>query len=103
MNGKALNSGDLLQVTTYQAPEKKPSAVSSGVSGGNPCFNNLYVKNFPRPEFTDDDLRELFFKYGEIVSAVVMKDGEGKSKGFGFVCFKEPGDAQKALSENMAR
>ena len=31
-----------------------------------------------------------------------MKDAEGKSKGFGFICFKEAADAQKALSENMS-
>ena len=67
--------------------------------------NNLYVKNFPKKHdeegqeqvFSDDDLRKLFEPHGEIVSAVVMKDEEGKSKGFGFVCFKDSHDAKKAL------
>lgn len=42
--------------------------------------NNLYVKNFPKGKqdgddnFSDDDLRKLFEGFGQIVSAVVMKD-----------------------------
>ena len=49
------------------------------------------------PEFNDSDLVELFKPYGEIVSACVMKDEEGKSRGFGFVCFEKWQDAKKAL------
>lgn len=40
----------------------------------------------------------LFEKYGDISSACVMKDENGKSKGFGFVCFVRPEDAKKALT-----
>lgn len=36
----------------------------------------------------DDKLREMFEKYGEITSACVARDHDGKSKGFGFVNFK---------------
>ena len=39
----------------------------------------------------------MFDKYGEIKSAVVLKDNEDKSKGFGFVCFDKPEDAEKAV------
>lgn len=78
------------------------------------CSANLYVKNFPnkadRPnadsdsasdksqgDFNDSDLVELFRQFGEILSATVMKDEAGKSRGFGFVCFVNWQDAQKAL------
>lgn len=45
-------------------------------------------------------MQNLFSKYGEITSAVVMKDSNEKSRGFGFVCFKDPAHAMNALSEH---
>lgn len=60
-------------------------------------FTNVYVKNLAEST-TDDDLKSAFAEYGEITSAVVMKDGEGgKSKGFGFVNFENADDAAKAV------
>lgn len=42
---------------------------------------NLYVKNFPEDDFSDDQLREIFSQFGEVTSAIVMRDAEsGKSK-----------------------
>jgi len=35
--------------------------------------------------------------FGELGSVVVMKDNTGKTKGFGFVCFKQHESATKAL------
>ena len=69
-------------------------------------FCNLYVKNLPN-DYTDEKLKELFGKYGEIRSAkVVKKELEShylivkKSvKVFGFVCFFEPAKAQEAKSK----
>ncbi|CAH8668457.1 unnamed protein product [Heterobilharzia americana] len=59
-------------------------------------FNNLYIKNFP-PETDDDKLMEMFTEFGEIKSACVMKDSDGKSKGFGFVCYLDPDHAENAV------
>lgn len=59
-------------------------------------FTNIFIKNL-LPETTDEQLVEMFKPYGEIQSAVVQKDEEGKSKGFGFVNFVEHGSAQKAV------
>lgn len=59
-------------------------------------FNNIYVKNFP-PTTTDESLREMFAEFGEIKSCCVEKDEEGKSKGFGFVCFADFDDAERAV------
>jgi RNA-binding protein Musashi len=47
-----------------------------------------------------DQLREFFTKYGEIADTVVMQDRySGKSRGFGFVTFKEEDSAQRVLDE----
>ncbi|XP_058073878.1 uncharacterized protein LOC131222729 [Magnolia sinica] len=59
-------------------------------------FTNLYVKNLENG-LTDDLLREKFSVFGKIISAVVMKDDYGKSRGFGFVSFELPKDAKKAM------
>ncbi|XP_052827885.1 polyadenylate-binding protein 1-like [Octopus bimaculoides] len=61
-------------------------------------FTNIYIKNFS-DKLNDESLRKLFEKYGAIVSAKVMTDNSGKSKGFGFVNFTDSQDAEKAVRE----
>ncbi|KAI9160592.1 hypothetical protein LWI28_009775 [Acer negundo] len=59
-------------------------------------FTDVYVKNLVK-DVTEDFLREMFSKFGEVCDAVIMKDVKGKSKGFGFVKFKSPEEARKAV------
>ncbi|XP_058111066.1 uncharacterized protein LOC131254038, partial [Magnolia sinica] len=61
-----------------------------------PKFPNLYVKNLENG-LTDDSLWEKFSVFGKIISAIVMKDDYGKSRGFGFVSFELSKDAKKAM------
>ena len=59
--------------------------------GSRKSFNNVYVKGFPAENtFTEDDLKELFNEFGEIHNTCLMRNDEGVSKGFGFVCFSDP-------------
>lgn len=70
-------------------------------------FTNIYVKNIP--ETWDDEKFTAFMKEaGEIASftnkettyaATIMKDAEGKSKGFGFSNYKEHESAVNAISK----
>lgn len=56
----------------------------------------LYIGNL-KFGMTDQDLREAFAGFGEIVSATIIKDKvSGRSKGFGFIEFANEADAQKA-------
>lgn len=59
-------------------------------------FTNVFVKNFGE-DMDREKLEEVFSQYGKIASCIVMTDGEGKSKGFGFVAFENPEDAEKAV------
>ncbi|KAI4298478.1 hypothetical protein L6164_032032 [Bauhinia variegata] len=59
-------------------------------------FNNVFVKNLSEST-TDEDLKNIFGEFGAITSAVVMRDGEGKSKCFGFVNFESTDDAARAV------
>jgi polyadenylate-binding protein len=62
---------------------------------------NLYVKNLD-DTIDDDKLRQEFAPFGTITSAKVMCE-EGRSKGFGFVCFSSPEEATKAVTEMNGR
>jgi len=57
---------------------------------------NLYVKNLPDP-CDDNKLRSLFEAWGNITSAKVMVSQDGKSRGFGFVCFETKEMANLAI------
>jgi len=60
---------------------------------------NLYVKNLD-DAVTDDILRDEFSTMGTITSARVMKDmKDGRSRGFGFVCYSTPEEATRAVNE----
>jgi RNA recognition motif-containing protein len=62
--------------------------------------NKLFVGSLPWA-INNDSLRDLFTEFGEIEEAIIITDRDsGRSKGFGFVRFKNAEDAQKALSMN---
>jgi len=53
---------------------------------------NLYVKNFPT-EWEEDNLKELFERFGAIEKIKLEKKGNAV---FAFVCFKTPDAAAAA-------
>jgi len=59
---------------------------------------NLYVK-YLEDTITEEQLRQEFSHCGTITSCVIMKDDKLVSKGFGFVCFSNPEEATKALTD----
>jgi len=59
----------------------------------------VYVGNLPF-DVDDEKLKALFSSYGEIEEAtVIMNKFSGRSKGFGFVTFKDDESGKKAVSE----
>ena len=60
----------------------------------DPC--NLFIKNLDA-NISSSDLFNHFRKFGRIISARVMRDQEtGNSKGFGFVSYTNPEEADRA-------
>ncbi|KAK1411798.1 hypothetical protein QVD17_32569 [Tagetes erecta] len=58
---------------------------------------NVYVKNID-DDVTENELQEHFSQCGTITSTKLMCDDKGLSKGFGFVCFSTPEEANKAVN-----
>jgi hypothetical protein len=61
-------------------------------------FSNVYVKNLS-DTVTNDELKEMFEKYGTITSDVVMRDNVGNSRCFAFVIFENVEVAAQAVQE----
>lgn len=91
VNGMLLN--DKKVYVGHYIPKKERQAQ---IAEQKAQFTNIYVKNLD-PEVTDDEFNELFSKFGTVTSAVVQRDEEGNSKGFGFVNFESHDAAQVAV------
>jgi polyadenylate-binding protein len=59
---------------------------------------NLYVKNLD-DQLDDKSLDAAFKGYGVITSSRIMRNPDGTSKGFGFVCFSSPEEATAASND----
>ncbi|OIT04185.1 PREDICTED: polyadenylate-binding protein 2-like [Nicotiana attenuata] len=89
LNGMLINDKQVY-VGHFLRKQERDSAVSKTK------FNNVYVKNLAEST-TDEELKKTFGEFGNITSAVVMRDADGKSKCFGFVNFENADDAAKAV------
>ncbi|MBA0573056.1 hypothetical protein Golob_000351, partial [Gossypium lobatum] len=89
LNGMLMNDKQVY-VGPFVRKQERDSAIS------NVKFNNVYVKNLSEST-SDDDLKTIFGEFGLITSAVVMREPDGKSKGFGFVNFENADDAARAV------
>ena len=59
--------------------------------------NKIYIGNLSW-DINTDQLKEAFEEYGDVVDAIVVTDRQtGRSRGFGFVEYKEAEAAQKAI------
>lgn len=60
--------------------------------------NNIYVKNIPK-DVSQDQVKELFSKYGHIKSMMLLQNELGQ---FGFVCYDDPEGADKEYGPKCA-
>ena len=117
MNDKKIEGSDTgLYVDLLQKKSERKRFLTTKIGDINNKLNqefkncNLYIKNLPY-DLTDEKLKEIFEKYGEIKSVKISKfllvtkvKDEYKeieqSRGFGYVCYTNPESAAKAV-ENL--
>ena len=117
MNDKKINKNDEtgIYVDLLQKRSERKRLLTTKIGDINNKLNqefkncNLYIKNLPY-ELTEEKLKEIFSKYGEVKSVKiskyllvtkindVFKEIE-TSRGFGYVCFTTPDSAKKAINE----
>lgn len=103
MNGKEFNGrqiyvGRAQKKAERQAELKKKFEEAKAQRMNKYAGVNLYVKNLD-DTIDDEKLKREFQAFGSITSAKVMTDSNGRSKGFGFVCFSTAEEATKAVTD----
>lgn len=103
MNGKEINGRQIYvgraQKKAERQAELKKKFEEAKVQRMNKYAGvNLYVKNLD-DTIDDEKLKREFQAFGNITSAKVMTDINGRSKGFGFVCFSTAEEATKAVTD----
>ena len=116
MNDKKLDNNEIgLYVDLLQKKSERKRFLISKIGDINNKLNqefkncNLYIKNLPY-DLTDEKLKEIFEKYGEVKSVKIskfilvtkikdeLKEIE-QSRGFGYVCYTNPESATKAIED----
>jgi polyadenylate-binding protein len=116
MNDKKLDNNEIgLYVDLLQKKSERKRFLISKIGDINNKLNqefkncNLYIKNLPY-DLTEEKLKEIFEKYGEVKSVKIskfilvtkikdeLKEIE-QSRGFGYVCYTNPESATKAIED----
>ncbi|KAJ9133538.1 RNA-binding protein rsd1 [Pleurostoma richardsiae] len=80
---------------------EKNRQVRNSEGGGHPNsipFHRLYVGNI-HFSITEQDLQNVFEPFGELEFVQLQKDENGRSRGYGFVQFRDAGQAREALEK----
>jgi len=82
---------------TMKSKKEETHAAPPAASTKPVASDNVYVQYLP-PDCGDEELFNLFSQIGEVKSCRVIMDFEkNRSKGYGFVLFARPEDAQRSV------
>lgn len=90
LDGKLLENKYKL-VAKYSDPAGKKQREGATAEGRELHITNLDLS------LNEDDLKEVFAKYGQVESVRILRTHKGESKGAGFVVFEKKDEANSAL------
>jgi len=89
--------GQTVMIQHTQAEKNRLAAAQEASKASGPT--RLYVGSL-HYNITEDDIRNIFDPFGDIEVVQLQTDTEtGRSKGYGFVQYKNPDDAKKAMQQ----
>ncbi|KAI0484453.1 splicing factor, CC1-like protein [Xylariaceae sp. FL0804] len=93
---KLLGIPVIVQLT--EAEKNRQVRTTEGSQANSIPFHRLYVGNI-HFSITEQDLQNVFEPFGELEFVQLQKDDTGRSRGYGFVQFREADEAREALEK----
>lgn len=83
-----------------EAEKNRQARISTATNGNQNSipFHRLYVGNI-HFSITEQDLQNVFDPFGELEFVQLQKEEQGRSRGYGFVQFRDPDQAREALEK----
>ncbi|OTB13045.1 hypothetical protein K445DRAFT_25166 [Daldinia sp. EC12] len=88
----------IVQLTEAEKNRQVRNTEGSGSHANSIPFHRLYVGNI-HFSITEQDLQNVFEPFGELEFVQLQKDDTGRSRGYGFVQFREADQAREALEK----
>ncbi|KAF2756994.1 splicing factor, CC1-like protein [Pseudovirgaria hyperparasitica] len=93
---KLLGIPIIAQLTEAEKNRQARTTESGSTATNGVPFHRLYVGNI-HFSITEEDLQEVFEPFGELEFVQLQKEDQGRSRGYGFVQFRDPTQAKEAL------
>ncbi|KAK0612848.1 hypothetical protein B0T17DRAFT_620239 [Bombardia bombarda] len=95
---KLLGIPVIVQLTEAEKNRQVRTTETTGNHPNSIPFHRLYVGNI-HFSITEQDLQNVFEPFGELEFVQLQKDDNGRSRGYGFVQFRDAGQAREALEK----
>ncbi|KAM5351918.1 hypothetical protein ACJ41O_004641 [Fusarium nematophilum] len=95
---KLLGIPVIVQLTEAEKNRQARNPEAAGPHPNSIPFHRLYVGNI-HFNVTEQDLQAVFEPFGELEFVQLQKDENGRSRGYGFVQFRDAGQAREALEK----
>jgi len=88
----------IAQLTEAEKNRQARTATATNGNQNSIPFHRLYVGNI-HFSITEQDLQNVFEPFGELEFVQLQKEEQGRSRGYGFVQFRDPDQAREALEK----